>query len=103
MDKFEEKYSEQIETLLKVKEQQDYLSQIEKEAKTILEEGMEEYGVASIKTKNITMSKVSESISTSIDLKKLEKEDPDCYKSLLKEYPKITTKKSYVIFKFSKV
>lgn len=97
--RFEEKYAEQLNVLLEIKRQQDSLSEMEKEIKSELESAMDEYGVASVKTENITMTKVSESTTTTIDLRKLEKEDPNCYRSLLKDFPKTTKKKAFVMFK----
>lgn len=96
--KFEEKYVEKFNQLSELKKQKDALEKIEKSVKEELERAMDEFGIKSVKTDKITISRVEESVTTSIDLKALEQEEPDCYKGLLEDYPKVTTKKAYVKF-----
>lgn len=93
--KFEEKYVEKFNQLSELKKQKDAL---EKSVKEELEKAMDVYGVTSVKTDKITITRVAESVTTSIDLKSLEEAEPDCYKGLLEDYPKVTTKKAYVRF-----
>ena len=88
--KFEEKYVEQFNKLSELKKQMDDLEKIEK--------SMDKYGVNSVKTDKITITRVAESVTTSIDLKALKDSEPDCYEGLLEDYPKVTTKKSYIKF-----
>ena len=89
--KFEEKYVEQFNKLSELKKQKDALEKIEKSVK-------DEFEIKSVKTDKITITRVAESVTTSIDLKALEENEPECYKGLLEDYPKITTKKAYVKF-----
>lgn len=96
--KFEEKYVEQFNKLSELKKQMDDLEKIEKSIKEELEKAMDKYGVNSVKTDKITITRVAESFTTSIDLKALKDSEPDCYEGLLEDYPKVTTKKSYIKF-----
>lgn len=96
--KFEEKYVEKFNQLSELKKQKDAIEKIEKSVKEELERAMDEYEIKSVKTDKITISRVEESVTTSIDLKALEENEPECYKGLLEDYPKVTTKKAYVKF-----
>lgn len=71
----------------------------EKAIKADLKKVMEEYGVKSLKNDFITMTLVDGSTSTSIDLKAIEKAEPELYEDLLADYPKVTTKKPYITFR----
>ena len=57
---------------------------------------MDEYGIVSFKNDYVTISLVKGSTTVSIDLKTLEKNEPQLYKDLLKDYPKETVKKDSV-------
>lgn len=96
--KFEEKYVEQFNKLSEIKKQKDALEKIEKSVKEELEKAMDEFEINSVKTDKITITRVAESVTTSIDLKALEENEPECYQGLLEDYPKVTTKKAYVKF-----
>lgn len=95
---FEQKYVDKFNELSDLKKQKELLEKIEKDVKEELERAMDEYGIKSVKTDKITISRVEESTSTSIDLKQLEKKEPELYSELLVDYPKVTTKKAYVKF-----
>lgn len=95
---FEKKYVDKFNALSDLKKQKEALEKIEKDVKEELERAMDEYGIKSVKTDKITISRVEESTSTSIDLKELEKKEPELYNELLNDYPKTTTKKAYVKF-----
>ena len=96
---FEQKYVEKFNALSDLKKEMTKLEDLEKSIKAELEKAMDEYGVTSVKTDKITITRVEESTSTSLDTKALEKKEPKLYKELLEDYPKVTTKKAYVMFK----
>lgn len=60
---------------------------------------MDAYDIKSIDNQYIKITRVNGSTSTSIDLKALEKEEPELYAELLKDYPKVTNRKPYLTFK----
>lgn len=95
---FEEKHLTEFKKLSDLKKEQDRLATIEKDVKSQLEKAMDENNIVSIKNEYITISRVEGSESTSIDLKKLEEKEPDLYKDLLKDYPKVTVKKPSIRF-----
>lgn len=89
------------ELLLELKElksQQDLLKEKETEIKGKLESDyLNEEGY---KTDYVTVSYSQPSSSTSIDLKTLQEKEPDLYNDLLKDYPKVTTKKGSFSYRF---
>lgn len=95
---FEQKYVDKFNALSKLKRHKEAIEEVEKIVKAELERAMDEYGIKSVKTARITISRVEESTSTSIDLKELEKKEPELYNELLNDYPKTTTKKAFVKF-----
>ena len=80
------------------KKQQELMKKQEEDLKAELLKSMEEYGIKSFKNEYITISYVEGSTSVSIDLKTLEKKEPELYKDLLEDYPKVTNRKAYVKF-----
>lgn len=96
--KFEQKQIELINKLVEFKKLQAKMEEQEKDLKTRLKAAMEEHGIKSFKNDVITITYVDESESTSIDLKALEKKEPECYQGLLEDYPKVTRKGAYVRF-----
>lgn len=95
---FEEKNIAIFRQLADFKRQQEALKKQEEEIKAKLEKSMEEYGVKSFKNDYITITYVEASSSESVDLKALEKKEPELYKELLNDYKKVTNKKAYVRF-----
>lgn len=93
---FESKTLSVMQKLSALKKEQDRLAEIEKQAKDAIQQAMEEYGIISFKNDYVTISNVAESTTTTIDLKSLEAAEPDLYADLLADYPKTTTKKSYI-------
>jgi pantothenate kinase-related protein Tda10 len=87
-----------FQKLAEFKKAQEQMKSQEEELKAQIEKAMEEYCVKSFKNEYITISYVEGSTSESIDLKELEKKEPELYKDLLGDYPKITTRKPYVKF-----
>ena len=95
---FEEKNLAIFKQLADFKKMQKEMEQKEKQLKSEIEKSMIEHNVVSFQNEYITISRVEESVSTSIDLKAFEKKEPDCYAGLLKDYPKVTKKSAYVRF-----
>ena len=93
---FENKALTYMKNLSELKKEQDRLAELEKTARTELQAVMDEYGITQFKNDYVTISLVKGSTSVSIDLKALEKEEPDLYADLLKDYPKETVKKDSV-------
>lgn len=93
---FENKALTVMKNLSDLKKEQDRLAEIEKNFRTELQEVMDEFGIVQFKNDYVTISLVKGSTSVSIDLKALEKEEPQLYADLLKDYPKETVKKDSV-------
>lgn len=93
---FENKALSIMKNLSDLKKEQDRLAEIEKNFRTELQTVMDEYGIVSFKNDYVTISQVKGSTTVSIDLKTLEKEEPQLYADLLKDYPKETVKKDSV-------
>lgn len=93
---FENKALSVMKNLSDLKKEQDRLAEIEKNFRTELQTVMDEYGIVSFKNDYVTISLVKGSTTVSIDLKTLEKEEPQLYADLLKDYPKETVKKDSV-------
>lgn len=65
------------------------------EIKKSLGEVMDGYNVKSLKNSVIRITRIDETTSTSFDIKKFEKDDPELYEKLLKKYNKTTNRKAY--------
>lgn len=87
-----------FKALRDLKKQKEELERQEEVAKGMLEEAMEQNGIKSFKNEYITISYVEASSTTTVDLKKLQEKEPECYEGLLADYPKVTNKKAYVRF-----
>lgn len=93
---FENKALAITKQLSDLKKEQERLEKIDKEARKALELAMQEYGVKQFKNEYVTISYVEGSMTTSLDVKKLEVKEPELFNELLSDYPKITERKSYV-------
>lgn len=96
---FEQKNLQVFKKLAEVVKRKKELETLEKDYKAQLEIEMEEHGVKSIDNEFIRISYVEGSTSTSIDLKTLEEKEPKLYVDLINDYPKVTTRKPYLMFK----
>lgn len=70
-----------------------------KDMKAELEAAMDQHDIKSIDNDFLKITRVAESTSKSIDLKKLETVEPSLYGELLEDYPKVTNRKAHVKFK----
>ena len=95
---FENQYLAVFQNLAEVTKQKKALEDQEKKVKSQLEKLMDEYGIKSLDNQFIKIIRVAGSSSTTIDLKKLEEQEPDLFKDLLTDYPKTTTRKASVRF-----
>lgn len=95
---FENQYLSVFQNLAEVTKQKKALEDQEKKVKSQLEKLMDEYGIESLENQFIKIIRVAGSSSTTIDLKKLEEQEPDLFKDLLADYPKTTTRKATVRF-----
>ena len=93
---FENKALTYMKNLSELKKEQDRLAEIEKTARAELQKVMDEFGIVSFKNDYVTISLVKGSTSVSIDLKSLEKQEPELYADLLRDYPKETVKKDSI-------
>lgn len=89
---------ELLQELKELKSQQDLLKEKETEIKAKLESDyLTEEGC---KTEFITVSYSKPTTTTSVDLKKLQEKEPELYNDLLKDYPKVTTRKGSFSYRF---
>ena len=95
---FENQYLAVFQNLAEVTKQKKALEDQEKKVKEQLEKAMDEYGIKSLDNQFIKIIRVAGSSSTTIDLKKLEEQEPDLFKELLADYPKTNTRKASVRF-----
>lgn len=95
---FEEKYMEACKSLGEMTKQRKKLEEEEKKFKVQLEKAMDEYGIKTIDNQYVKFNRVDANPGKmSVDLKKMEKEEPELYQELLEDYPKLTgKKKAYV-------
>lgn len=93
---FEDKSLIIAQSLKSLKDKKEKIEKEEKDLKKTLEDLFNEYGLKSFKNDYFTISKVEASESKSIDLKTMEKKEPELYEELLEDYPKVTKRKSYI-------
>lgn len=97
---FEKKYLEMCEQVSTAVKQKKALEEQKKALKEKLEKVMDECGIKSLENQFIKFTRIAENPGKpTIDVDKMQKEEPDLYKELLEDYPKITgKKKAYVKF-----
>ena len=93
---FENKALAVMKNLSDLKKEQDRLAKLESTAREELQKVMSEYGITQFKNEYVTISTVKGSTTVNVDLKELEKKEPELYADLLKDYPKTTVKKDTV-------
>ena len=88
---FEKQYMAVCEKLSDMVKQKKALEDQEKEIKKKLGEAMDEYGIKSMDNQFIRFTRVAASEGKqTVDLDKLAKAEPDLFKDLLADYPKVT-------------
>lgn len=93
---FEDKSLIIAQNLKNLKIKKEKIEEEEKGLKDKLEELFNEYDLKSFKNDYFSISKIEASESKNIDLKSMEKKEPELYAELLEDYPKITKRKSYI-------
>lgn len=86
-----------LKALKDINDEKKALEEREKTIKASIESNLNEEGY---KTDYVTVSYSSPSTTTSVDLKALEEKEPDLYNDLLKDYPKVTTRKGSFSYRF---
>jgi len=97
---FEEQYLAVMQDLSKLTKQKKQLEEAESAAKEQLKKVFDFYGIKSLDNQFIKITRVEKSVdSVTIDLKKFEKEEPETYQDILKDYPKqVKGKSGYIRF-----
>lgn len=93
---FENKYMSVMANIAALDKQVKTLQDQQKTLKADLEKAMNEYNIKSIDNEYVKITRVEATESKSIDLKALEKKEPELYDELLEDYPKVTKRKAYV-------
>lgn len=93
---FEDKSLIIAQSLKSLKDKKEKIEKEEKDLKDKLENLFNEYNLKSFKNDYFSITKVEESESKSIDLKSMEKKEPELYGELLEDYSKITKRKGYI-------
>lgn len=93
---FENKYMVVMAELSAIEQQRKIIEKKAKEIKAELEKAMDEYNIQSIDNEYVKITRIEASETVSIDLKELQKKEPELYDELLKDYPKVTKRKAYV-------
>lgn len=96
---FEQQHLQIFKELSEITKQKKQLEDAEKRFKEQLEKAMDQYDIKSIDNHFVKITRVNGSTSTSVDLKAMQEKEPKLYGELLEDYPKVTTKKSYLTFK----
>lgn len=78
--------------------QKKEMEKSEKKLKAEIKEVLDKYGVKSITTPVLRITCIEGSESTTVDLETFRKMEPEEYAGLLKDYPKVTKKASYLKF-----
>lgn len=96
---FEQQHMQVFKQLADITKTKKQLEEQEKKVKEDLEKAMDAYDIKSIDNQFLKITRVNGSTSTSVDLKLMQEKEPKLYGELLEDYPKVTTKKSYLTFK----
>lgn len=98
LTEFEQQNLEVFKNLSQLSKLKKDLKKQEDSAKQALQESMEHFGITSIDNDYIKITQVAGSESTSIDIKAMQKKEPELYDGLIKDYPKVTKRKPYLKF-----
>lgn len=93
---FEQQHLEAFQQLQILTRQKKKLELEDAKIREELVEAMEKHDIKSIDNDFVKITRVAGSESVSIDLKKMEKKEPELYANLLEDYPKITVRKESV-------
>ena len=93
---FEQNQLDVMRKLSELNAEKKRIDALDAELRDKLVKAMDDYGIVNFKNDYVSITKVDATESVSVDLKALEKVEPDCYKGLIDDYPKVTKKKAYV-------
>lgn len=96
LKKFESQYLQAFKNLKAVVEVKKKAEAEEKEIRKQLTDAFIEHDIKQIDNDFVKISFVEGSESVTIDLKELQKHEPDLYDELLEDYPQTSVKKSHV-------
>lgn len=98
MQVFNEKYLAVMKSISDLSKQKKSIEDQEKKVKKQLEKVFEEYEIKSLENDYLKITRVEAGAdSKTIDLKAFEEKEPETYKDILKDYPKIVKGKSAYI------
>src|SRR5690625_270481 len=95
---FENKYLSKMQQLQTLVQQKKELDKVEKDIKKELEEAMDKHNIKSIDNEYLKITRVDASETTSINLREVQKKEPELYNDLLEDYPQVRKRKAYVRF-----
>lgn len=95
---FNSKYAAKFKALADLIKSEKQLKKDKDVVKCELEKAFDEYGIKSLDNDYLKITFIDESTSVSVDLKELQKLEPELYEDLLRDYPKETKRKAYVRF-----
>lgn len=93
---FEQQSLALMQQLSELKRKKDEIEAADAEVRKKLQQAMDQYGIVSFKNEYVTISNIPASETTTVDLKKLQEKEPECYQGLIEDYPKVTKKAGYV-------
>lgn len=94
--RFDHKYMSDMEGYAVIDQEIKNLTEKRNVFRDNLLEAMEKYDIKSIDNDVVKISLVEPSESTTVDLKKFEKQEPVDFAQLLEDYPKVTKRKSSI-------
>lgn len=97
---FNEQHLAVMKSISNLNKQKKDIEEQEKQLKKHLEKAFEEYGIKSLENDYIKITRIAPGKdSTTIDLKEFEKQEPETYKEILEDYPKVVKgKAAYIRF-----
>lgn len=97
---FNEQHLAVMKSISNLNKQKKDIEEQEKQLKKNLEKAFEEYGIKSLDNDYIKITRVAAGKdSITIDLKAFEKQEPETFKEILEDYPKIVKgKAAYIRF-----
>lgn len=95
---FNEKYATQFKQLAEMIKAKKAIEESEKEVRKQLEDAFEKYGITKLDNPHLKISFIKATETLSVDLKTFQAAEPEEYKALLADYPKVTKRKAYVKF-----
>ncbi len=97
---FEEQHLVVMQSLSEMTKQKKALEEQEKKVKAQLEKVMDEHGIKSVENQFLKITRIPASAGKqTVDLDKMQKEEPKLFEELLADYPKTSgAKKAFVRF-----